>query len=585
MLTLAGRLRALAHVAAVWVLLAIVWPLDAIHPDSTHDLLMVRDCLELARCDTAGPMSSWHDLHQGALWINLLALARAVWTPWGTALFLTLLNAIALVATLRWRQVRAPLDTLTQPLLLITALLATSVVLLMPTAMWPLSLVATCLFLHLLETPHSAGFAVLCVLAGLTVDVHAMAWPLVWTMSGIHWWRGRRLHALALLFLPLATSLAISPRTWELLARDFAHDPSRFRVLLGLPVAWALLRWVRHTSPQRQLAFVGLLVWLAIGVTHQFALRYLLPWSGALILALPAQVPPARVTVVFARLLVVLLCVWRIPLTVAPLTYRAVSDVAIAAQTSHLGWPDVLTGLRGPHASLLAESSALYLPLQRLGPPRPVQVPAARVTVSRLHLSAAQVCVGQSTCQPLNLAPGPRETSAPFVARAIPFQLPTTRPFIPLVVQIPVAAGLPTRVTVAPTDRGTHYLLRPPRTLRDTLQPSPVQEPCDWRFANGLSSVALDGTAQTLTLTCPSLRHAGDATPRLLPGLLESCAESRDCGVPTAFPLPSLPPQRVSPPLPLTRAPWQAWLVASLALGVYFAALVFMARRPRLTTL
>ena len=166
MLSPPSHLRTVLRILAIWLLLAVLWPQDAIHPDSTHDLLMVRDCLELQRCDTAGPMSSWHGVHQGALWVNGLALARSLWTPLGTALFLTLLNAIAIVVTADWLHARSTHAQSTLPLLVATALGTTSVVLVMPTALWPLVLVSSCLFLQLLETPARSGFALLAVLLG-----------------------------------------------------------------------------------------------------------------------------------------------------------------------------------------------------------------------------------------------------------------------------------------------------------------------------------------------------------------------------------------------------------------------------------
>ncbi len=584
-------LRALALVGGVWLLLALTWPLDAIHPDATRDLLAVRDCLELQRCDTAGPTSSWRAVHQGALWLDVLALARTFWTPWGVGLAVALLNALAIAVTVRWLLARHPAARAILPLLLVTALLATPVVLVMPTAMWPLSLLATCLLLQTLEAPGVGGFMLVGVLLGLCADLHLAAWPLVWTAACVLWHRGLRLGAGLLLLPALLTTFAVSPRAWELLVLAVQERPDALLGLLGLPLVWLLLRRVRAWPAERQLALVGLLVWLASGLAHQFAARYAFAFSGALLLVLAPLLAQRPVAIWGLRLGVALLCLWRVQWGGEALTYRAVQAVATVARANNLGWPDVLTGLRGRRAPVLAEASALFLPLAPLPRPRPVSVleqdgfvSGARATTPRLALADAAVCwppQPSGQCVALPLAPGPHATPLPFAGRAVPTQLPVPAPFVPFQLRIPVRAGRPTSVIVAPPGRGSHYLLRAPDALRGNLQPAIADEPCDWRFANGSGRTDLDAAAQTLTLTCGALRHPGDQPPRLLPGIQESCALTDSCEV-RGNPLPLPEPRRMDPlpePLRFNRTAGQARTAAALALGVLVLAVARLVRR------
>ena len=209
--------RTLLLACAVAALLALAWPLDAVHPDALHDLLMTRDCLDLGRCDTAGAMSSLRDVHLGASWLDLLVLGRTVASPLWLGVALALLTGGAMVAILPHRASpdRQPLATLA--VLVSVTLLTSPVVLVPPTALSPFCLLATALGLAALDRPSLPLWLLTGAVLGVAVDLHTMAWPLAWTLAALAWQRGHRRGALLTLTVPLATTLLYSPRAWELL--------------------------------------------------------------------------------------------------------------------------------------------------------------------------------------------------------------------------------------------------------------------------------------------------------------------------------------------------------------------------------
>jgi hypothetical protein len=63
---------------AAWAVFSYASPHTPVTTDATRDQLLVRDCLELGACHTAGAPTSVSGVRQGAGWIDLLALLRLV---------------------------------------------------------------------------------------------------------------------------------------------------------------------------------------------------------------------------------------------------------------------------------------------------------------------------------------------------------------------------------------------------------------------------------------------------------------------------------------------------------------------------
>ncbi len=569
--------RMLLLLCAVAALLALAWPLDAVHPDALHDLLMTRDCLDLGRCDTAGAMSSLRDVHLGVSWLDLLVLGRTVASPLWLGVALALLTGAAMAVILPRhpspdRHVLAALSVL-----VIATLLTSPVVLVPPTALSPFCLLATALGLAALDRPSLPLWLLTGAALGVAVDLHTVAWPLAWTLAALSWQRGHRQGALLTLIVPLATTLLYSPRAWELLWLATQKHPGYGLALLGAPLVWLLLWPLRRLQPVVQMSLVGALAWLATGLTHQFTARYALPFLGAAALAMAPRLARWRPLPVAALVVVAVLTYWR--QGHVAVTWTAAERVAAAAEVNGVGWPHILTELRGENAPTLAEATGAFLPQRRLDRAQPLAlvlsgdaIAGATPFASRLDLAGTQICPlggADAGCRPIARVPGPGYTPAPFVGRSMPQQLPLDAPFAPFELRIPVRAGAPTRVAVAVPQEP----LRGPRFLRDALHPAAANEPCMWQFPGSNLDTALTADAQTLHLLCPALHNPHDAPPKLLPALVEACAIGGTCAANEPAKSAPLPPEAPLPePLRFSRSPLEArlgglWALALFALG------------------
>lgn len=106
--------------ALAWALLEMGHPPCPTHGDTHEDLLLARACVEEGRCPTVGVNTRMPGVSQGALWISLLAVLRAVPVSVGAIHSLTFALAAAgvalLFATLRRRS--TPLASATAALTL-----------------------------------------------------------------------------------------------------------------------------------------------------------------------------------------------------------------------------------------------------------------------------------------------------------------------------------------------------------------------------------------------------------------------------------------------------------------------------------
>jgi hypothetical protein len=559
------------------LLLALAWPLDALHGDTTRDFLLVRDCLELGRCETAGAASSLADVHLGASWLDLLALGRTWLAPWGVALLLALLTGAAVVASAGRKQVAA------LAVLMLVALATGPEIIVNTTAMWPFCLLATALALTALQQPGLPQWLLVGALLGVAADLHAAAWPLTWALAAVAWHRGQRRGAGLVLLTALATTLAYSPRAWELFATAVHAHPLYALIAVGPLLVWLLLWPLARLQPVQQLTLVGVLTALAAGFAHQFTVRYAMPFVGAAVLALAPWLTQHKAWRPLAIAAFAMIFLWR--QGTVELSWSATERVAHAAEQQGVGWPQILTQLRGERAATLAEATAVYLPLQPLQHAQPLilvsshgAIQGAKPTHSRLDMARTLACTARD-CQPIDIEPGPRSTPAPFAGRAMPRQLPLPETFAPFELRIPVLAGAPTRVVVPQRPRGTRYWLRAP-FLRDVWQPDAANEPCDWHFADGSQAVQLNGDAQELRLRCVGLLNGHGPSPALLPSLVETCAQDDACDV-AGDPSPvALPPSEPLPePLRFNRSPTAARLGGVWALLLFGAALVRLGRR------
>ena len=502
-------MKLLALIAFLWLSLAWAWPLDAVHPDSTRDLLMARDCWERGLCVTSGPQSSAVGLHQGALWLDLLALFRRLGaTPLAVGLGRALAQAAAIAVFARHtaRPVAAPL-------LLIAAVLAAPVVIWAPTLQLPLALAATALGLRWLQRPAPALTLLTGALFGLTVDAHLAGWPLLLSFCALALQAGALRQTVALFASAVAVTLTLSPQTWQEAARLLLAQPRLWVWALALPALLAMARLTVRLGAAPQVALVGLFACALLGRAHQFELRYLVPWLGALALTASALLQRPRWLLAAAWLGALGLVAVHGGLRPTT-TYTAVAALARDVARAGIGWPDILWRLRGPHAGPLAEATAVYLPAGRGAPgelvlaPAPLAVgsePSWQLQPSRVAPKATEVCSQAATeraCRPLRLVFGDVHPASPFADRAWPHVLPLTPGAEWVSLRLPLRPGPPTAFSIArdATDHG-----------------------CDWRFAGQAEMLVAPSTAADMLLTCrvdPATARLPDLA-RLLPALNE----------------------------------------------------------------
>ncbi len=537
-----------------WLALLAVWPLDRLHPDSTRDLLMARDCWALDRCETTGPNTSVPGIAQGGLWMDLLAVFRALGaTPAAIGGGLALAQALALlVAFARMRRTPGRADGVMLAVLLMGSAQAAHVVLWAPTAMMPVALLATFNGLDWLSKPTWGRTLLTGLLLGIAADLHAVAWLLALTVAAMAWQRTSRRHAVLLLAIALGYGLLVSPHAWVQMIFAQREHPQALGLGLAVPLFFAAMGRIRAWPPERQLAGVGLLAVAGISAVHQFELRYAVPWLGAFALAAPTLPWPRWLG--HKLLLLLVLVVGMGPLSHgAPMTYRHAAVIAQTLQNQGIGWPDALTRLRGPQAAAYAEAAALYLPLAHGAPTDAIvqthaldaDAIAVDASTTRLEWRGARVCwpgPHARACAPVDVDPPPANPQLPFGSRAWPYVLPVPADAASVELTVPVRAGPANRLTLAP---------------------SRWDSSCAWRFPSGAPAVDVSAAAQDVRMQChiADPRRSRELT-RGLPPLQE-----------TALAPARLAPQRLAEPRLGDAPPWSRPFAAA-ALAALFSLLI-----------
>ncbi len=525
-----SRLATAAWVLVCWLALWHFWPIDAIHFDSSRDLLIARDCYELGRCDGHGPPTSFTGLFQGVLWNNALGLLRWLGlSPKGIGLAIAGIYALVLGATMRWhRSADGPALWL---LLLAGAIAMMPVVLWSPTLFFPAMILTTWLTLDWLAQPRWPLALGLGLLWGVTLDLYLAAGPVLLATIALGLRARKPVQTLAIVAIALFVGLAVSPGAWTGTLAFIPLHPLR---VLAVLLAFAGMLALAIRAPRRDavalLALAGTGAWLVIGTTRLFQSRYLMPGFAALALLIAQRIPRALAWPVGAVAvgLATLLVVHPQP----ELTYRNAEALATAMTQHHVGWPEALAHTQGEFSRQLAPTTAVFLPHART--PWQGEDVAVNLTATprfagvptRMDLTDAELCKhakGQRICQPLSLDPTPPGSTFPLavaVYAAVIAQPP------------PEVTALELRVAVRAGPAETLQLL--PQFPRDT---------CPWTFTGGTTALELRAQATQVRMirrftagVCP---HGG-ATWEWLAPWRETPHDSLARAVPPPPPVPRL---------------------------------------------
>jgi hypothetical protein len=503
------RLLIVAFLLVTWLALWHFWPIDAIHFDSSRDLLISRDCYDLGRCDGHGPPTSFRGLYQGVLWNNALGLFRQLGaSPKGIGIGIAGLYACIIVASARWAKGRNP--SALWLLLVAGSLASTPVVLWSPTLFFPAMMLTTWLTLEWLEEPGWPLALGLGLLWGVTLDLYLAGGPVLLATIALGVRARKPLQALAILGLALLVGLAISPGAWTGTLAFIPDHPLRVLVVL---LAFAAMLWVAVRLPKLDavwlLALTGTGAWLIIGLTRTFQWRYLMPGFPALALLI-AQRLPAKAAQRLGIMAIVAALAFCQAHPQRALSYSNVEALAEAMQQHAIGWPQALTHAQGEFSRQLARPSVIFLPYGETpwrGEDVVVDLKATKrfhAVPSRIDLADAELCrkaAGPQQCEPLNLDPTPPDSIFPMAAAvyaAIIPELPLE--VTALTLRVSIRAGAPETLTLLPQLPG------------DTA--------CPWRFADGRTDVQLDSSATELRLerlftrnTCPDGKATADWLP------------------------------------------------------------------------
>lgn len=279
---------------AVWGVLSYSAPFTPVSSDATRDQLLVRDCVELGRCHTAGAPTSVSGIRQGVGWIDLLTLLRLLGLDVGGQRRATLfLNGLA-VATLFMVARRLRRDAAwPAALLLLTAMLSVGTAPLLINTSLDLLPEMACtgaLMLFAIESRRSLLMAA-AVALGMAVNFHVGAVALVPALLFVAGRASVRDVLLAMLTLA-ATALSTSWDAWRMNLEELSRRHLLLPGLVAAALCAVLGGAMRKASTSRlTMTLVALVVPLLCGAMalvfvehHAFAASYLHPVLGPLCL-------------------------------------------------------------------------------------------------------------------------------------------------------------------------------------------------------------------------------------------------------------------------------------------------------------
>jgi hypothetical protein len=298
-------------------LAALAW-LNHVNPDppvthdSTRDLLLTRDCVELQQCHVVGAAASVPGIYQGAAWLDLLTVVQLFGgdTLAARAVIIALLSlGVATLFLVTWRWLRPSMA-------LPAAILATSVLslggvpalLINPSAVFFPDAMCACALLVFASTGRRRYLVFAAFMLSLAIDTHVGALSLVPSVLAMACLaRPRPLLSLLLgASVFLGTHLIVSRAAFVANLLELM-DRGRIRLagggLLALVLAATLLNgWFRRRSQPARALLTGLILlgpfcagtlWLVRSQGHEFNVTYWHPIiaPGAVLLAALIALP------------------------------------------------------------------------------------------------------------------------------------------------------------------------------------------------------------------------------------------------------------------------------------------------------